>query len=96
MPRQGVCRIVLFAKLAVAASQALATGCVIDPRPCKGCGCHGGPGYREIASGRCVGFRELARKCGTPPNAMLCVFEDAPGTGANRECALASPAKVPK
>ena len=54
--------------------------------PCHGCGCKGGPGYRA-ADGHCVGFRELDKVCGNPPS--LCVFENAPGTGANRECALA-------
>ena len=54
---------------------------------CRGCGCRGGPGYRG-PDGRCVGFRELARVCGKPPE-RRCVFENAPGTGANRECALA-------
>jgi hypothetical protein len=34
-----------------------------------------------------VGFRELDKICGNPPT--RCVFENAPGTGANRECALA-------
>ncbi|WP_333824725.1 hypothetical protein [Pinisolibacter sp.] len=63
--------------------------CVLDPTPCRGCGCKGGPGWRHIASGRCVGFRDLAAKCGDPPSPKLCVFENAPGTGANRDCALA-------
>lgn len=68
--------------------------CAVDPTPCRGCGCKGGPGWRHIASGRCVGFRELASKCGAPPSSELCTFENAPGTGANRECALA-PASPP-
>ncbi|PZA12574.1 hypothetical protein DNX69_10510 [Rhodopseudomonas palustris] len=54
--------------------------------PCKGCGCKGGTGYRA-PDGHCVGFRELDRVCGAPPT--RCVFENAPGTGANRECAAA-------
>lgn len=68
-------------------SGAWAAGCVIDSSPCRGCGCKGGPGYRHLASGQCVGFRDLAKKCGDPPGAA-CAFENAPGTGANRECAL--------
>jgi len=68
--------------------------CVRDSSFCSGCGCKGGPGWRHIASGRCVGFRELAAKCGDPPSELLCVFENAPGTGANRACALA-PARPP-
>ena len=63
--------------------------CVRDSSFSSGCGCKGGPGWRHIGSGRCVGFRELAAKCGDPPSPKLCVFENAPGTGANRECALA-------
>jgi hypothetical protein len=74
--------------LSIAAGPALAQ-CVLDPEPCRGCGCKGGPGYREIASGRCVGFRDMPKKCGNPPSLALCSFENAPGTGANRECALA-------
>ena len=69
-------------------SPALAAGCAIDSSPCRGCGCKGGPGYRHVASGRCVGFRDMDKTCGNPPGAA-CVFENAPGTGANRECALA-------
>lgn len=64
------------------------TGC------CHGCGCKGGPGWREMATERCVGFRDIDQKCGRPPSNRLCVFENAPGTGANRDCALA-PATPP-
>src|SRR4051794_3626495 len=60
--------------------------------PCQGCGCKGGPGYRS-PDGHCVGFRELDRICGSPPT--RCVFENAPGTGENRECALAHPRGQP-
>jgi len=55
-------------------------------RKCHGCGCAGGPGYRG-PDGRCVGFRELERTCGTPPTER-CKFENAPGTGSHRDCAL--------
>ncbi|MAZ84306.1 MAG: hypothetical protein CME90_20425 [Hoeflea sp.] len=55
---------------------------------CQGCGCKGGPGYRHNASGRCVGFKALNKLCGNPPDPRRCTFENAPGTGANRECAL--------
>lgn len=70
-----------------AVTGALAAGCVIDSTPCRGCGCKGGPGYRHLASGQCVSFRDLAKKCGNPPG-VACSFENAPGTGANRECAF--------
>ncbi|MCO5734850.1 hypothetical protein [Rhizobium sp. SSA_523] len=53
---------------------------------CTGCGCKGGPGYRG-PDGRCVGFKALDRICGRPPETR-CTFENAPGTGANRDCAL--------
>jgi hypothetical protein len=55
---------------------------------CEGCGCKGGPGYRGPDQ-KCVGFKNLDKVCGTPPT--RCVFENAPGTGLNRECAM--PAK---
>jgi len=53
---------------------------------CHGCGCKGGPGYRA-PDGHCVGFVELTKVCGTPPETR-CKFENAPGTGANHDCAL--------
>ena len=56
-----------------------------DRPPCSGCGCKGGPGYRA-PDGHCVGFRELDKVCGNPPT--RCVFENAPGSGLNRDCAL--------
>lgn len=79
--------VVLTLANCLAATGALGAGCVIDSSPCRGCGCKGGPGYRHVASGQCVGFRDLTKKCGNPPGPG-CVFENAPGTGANRECAL--------
>jgi hypothetical protein len=33
---------------------------------CTGCSCRGGPGYRA-QDGKCVGWKDLARKCGDPP-----------------------------
>ena len=65
---------------------ARATDCPERPR-CHGCGCAGGPGYRAPDK-HCVGFKELDTVCGNPPTTHW-VFENAPGTGANRECALA-------
>jgi hypothetical protein len=47
------------------------TGCATS---CKGCGCRGGPGYRDTR-GKCVGYRELTSRCGPPPHA-----------GCSREC----------
>jgi hypothetical protein len=77
---------VLLAMLAAAwTPSALHAACPERPA-CHGCGCKGGPGYRG-SDGHCVGFRELDKVCGNPP--ARCVFENAQGTGANRECALA-------
>ncbi|PZQ10193.1 MAG: hypothetical protein DI565_20165 [Ancylobacter novellus] len=72
--------------LAAAPAVAVEGGCPERPA-CRGCGCKGGPGYRG-PDGRCVGFRNLAKVCGSPPETN-CVFENAPGTGLNRDCALA-------
>lgn len=33
---------------------------------CSGCGCRGGPGYRA-PEGKCASWKDIARKCGTPP-----------------------------
>jgi hypothetical protein len=63
------------------------SGCPERPS-CRGCGCKGGPGYRG-PDGHCVGFRALDRVCGIPPTER-CTFENAPGTGANAECAMRS------
>jgi hypothetical protein len=43
---------------------------------CTGCGCKGGPGYRD-AQHRCVGYGNLIQKCGPPPHAG-CTAECAP------------------
>ena len=74
--------------IAASPSPVAAAGCPERPR-CTGCGCKGGPGYRSIVEMRCVGFQELHKVCGSPPATTKCVFENAAGTGANQECALA-------
>ena len=33
---------------------------------CRGCGCKGGPGYRD-SRGHCVGWDRLEQACGSPP-----------------------------
>jgi hypothetical protein len=43
---------------------------------CTGCGCQGGPGYRD-QQGHCVGYANLIQKCGPPPHS-LCRPECAP------------------
>lgn len=40
---------------------------------CDYCGCHGGPGYRG-PDGHCVGKKNLARVCGSPPS-KKCTYE---------------------
>lgn len=46
------------------------------PVVCKGCGCKGGPGYRDDR-GKCVGYRELISRCGEAPHAR-CTRECIP------------------
>src|SRR6185437_512192 len=43
---------------------------------CKGCGCKGGPGYRD-AQRHCVAYVNIIQKCGPPPHS-LCRAECAP------------------
>src|SRR5690606_35069222 len=47
------------------------TGCSVG---CKGCGCRGGPGYRDTR-GKCVSYKKLISRCG-----------EAPHAGCTREC----------
>ena len=76
----------LLVAWALAGSGAAAKEKCPERPTCRGCGCKGGPGYRG-PDGRCVGFKALAKVCGDPPS-LRCTFENAPGTGANRDCAL--------
>lgn len=46
---------------------------------CSGCGCRGGPGYRG-PDGKCVGWSNIGRVCGSPPTAR-CAAE-GPNAGA--------------
>jgi hypothetical protein len=78
---------------ATSSAPAGAAGCPERPA-CHGCGCKGGPGYRG-PDGQCVGYRDLDRICGNPPEAH-CVFENAPGTGLNKECATRGPDRKKK
>ena len=48
-------------------------GCAVR---CSGCGCKGGPGYRD-SEGKCVGYANLIQKCGPPPH-RGCQAECAP------------------
>lgn len=75
-----------FGALVLSTSLAFAL-CPEMPK-CRGCGCKGGPGYRHIATGTCVGFRELEQLCGPAPHTRSCRFENHPNAGQNRECAI--------
>jgi hypothetical protein len=75
---------ILLIFTATSSAPAGAAGCPERPA-CYGCGCKGGPGYRG-PNGQCVGYRDLDRICGNPPE-TYCIFENAPGTGLNKECA---------
>jgi len=46
---------------------------------CEGCGCRGGPGYRG-PSGRCVGWSDIGRVCGSPPSSRC--TPEGPNAGA--------------
>src|SRR6478735_1789399 len=46
-----------------------------DACRCQGCGCKGGPGWRD-ASGYCVGRRSMTERCGSPPSTR-CTYEGA-------------------
>ncbi len=77
--------ILLFGSLMPISDPASAIAACPDRPACRGCGCKGGPGYRG-PDGRCVGFQALDKICGRPPETR-CTFENAPGSGANRDCA---------
>lgn len=81
--------IAMIVLISLASVPAAAQGCDLGTSTCSGCGCKGGPGYRHVETRRCVGFRQLDALCGSPPTTR-CVPENAPGTGANRDCALRS------
>ncbi|MFG1270039.1 hypothetical protein V5F40_18970, partial [Xanthobacter sp. DSM 14520] len=85
-PAVGWPRLLLLAAVLAASAGAGAKEACPERPPCQGCGCKGGPGYRG-PDGRGVGFKNLTKVCGDPPETR-CVFENAPGTGANHDCAL--------
>jgi hypothetical protein len=47
---------------------------------CQGCGCKGGPGWRDN-EGHCVSYKKLLKTCGDPPDTK-CTYE-----GAKQVCA---------
>ena len=38
----------------------------------SGCGSRGGPGWREIKTGKCVSKKTFAKLCGRPPSTKRC------------------------
>jgi hypothetical protein len=42
---------------------------------CQGCGCKGGPGWRD-QNGQCVSHSNLTKDCGSPPSTR-CTYEGA-------------------
>jgi hypothetical protein len=44
---------------------------------CDGCGCQGGPGFRSLADGQCVGWASVISKCGPAPH-LGCTWECTP------------------
>jgi hypothetical protein len=45
---------------------------------CHGCGCKGGPGWRNNSTGQCVSHKQLKQVCGDPPDTSKCIYERAP------------------
>src|SRR5262249_37091340 len=45
---------------------------------CHGCGCKGGPGWRDNSTGQCVSHKQLFQICGKPPSEEKCHYEGAP------------------
>lgn len=58
-------------------------------QPCSGCGCRGGPGYRG-PNGRCVGWSDIGRVCGSPPTTRCTA--DRPNAGAEEAAKLGAKA----
>ena len=84
--------VLMLAIAALPSSIGAQEGCPERPN-CSGCGCKGGPGYRDDTTGKCVGFADLQGLCGIHPddigsNSSTCTFENAPNTGLNRWCAF--------
>lgn len=77
----------LFTALAV--TTALVTAA--SAQSCSGCGCRGGPGYRG-PDGRCVGWADIGKTCGSPPTAR-CTAE-GPNAGAEEAAAQSTAARA--
>jgi hypothetical protein len=53
--------------LSLGAMAIVLIACGTAAEACSGCGCRGGPGYRA-PNGRCVGWADIGRICGSPPS----------------------------
>jgi hypothetical protein len=62
--------------LALAAPPALVLVVPSEAAACSGCGCRGGPGWRSKRTGQCVGWDDLTRECGNPPDPARCTKEN--------------------
>lgn len=49
---------------------------ILQPAACRGCGCRGGPGYRDNKTGKCVSHKRLKKVCGSPPDKKRCTKEN--------------------
>ena len=59
---------------------AVAMWSIAIAQPCNRCGCRGGPGYRA-PNGRCVGWADIGRVCGSPPTTRC--TPEGPSAGAD-------------
>jgi hypothetical protein len=50
----------------------------LDECYCHGCGCKGGPGWRNNSTRQCVSHQQLFQICGKPPSEEKCHYEGAP------------------
>ena len=75
---------VLFGFVAALCLSLAGLGAPALAQVCSGCGCKGGPGYRE-PSGKCATWKTLAAVCGNPPSTR-CKAE-GPNRGANEVAA---------
>jgi hypothetical protein len=70
-------RAVLFGLLAVAVAPLMHAVSPVTSKAaechCVGCGCKGGPGYRD-RNGHCVSHKQLSEVCGNPPTTR-CTYE---------------------
>jgi hypothetical protein len=64
----------------VVALAASVSSTIAAAQVCDRCGCRGGPGYRG-PNGRCVGWADIGRTCGSPPTTRC--KPEGPNAGAD-------------